>query len=87
MSEREPTAEELEFAAQFSEQVAGQPVSDEQMVEATRQDEEVAAPTGLEADTSPLTEDDDGSEFLRRLFERKPSEEALIRSLHGDGAA
>jgi hypothetical protein len=87
VSEREPTAEELAFMAQFNEQVAGRPVTDEQMVEVTRHDEEVAAPTDLEADTSPSTEDDDGSQFLRRLFERKPGEEAFIRSLHADGAS
>ena len=75
MSEQEGTAED------FARLLGGEPAE----VEPTP--EQLAEPVEHEVQPPALTEDEDGSAFLRRLFERKPGDEAFIRSLHGDGAA
>ncbi len=75
MSEREGTAED--FARLFGAEPSEAEPTDEQVVQSAHQ-EDPPAPTP--------TEDEDGSEFLRRLFEPKRGHVELIRSLHGDGS-
>ena len=72
MSEREGTPED--FARLLGAEVEPTP-------------EELAEPVEHEVQPPALTEDEDGSGFLRRLFERKPGDEGFIRSPHGGGGA
>ncbi|HLM26745.1 MAG TPA: hypothetical protein VK304_07250 [Thermoleophilaceae bacterium] len=77
MSEREGTAED--FARLFGAEPREPEPSDEEVVGAAQQ---VDPPSPAED-----KEDEDGSQFLRQLFEPKRGEVEFVRSLHGDGSA